>query len=103
MSYNINDIEKIDEFQNLYKLTKLVYCLPFELNMRLSQLQCQLTESFELSYFAADHSWYHKHLDSSFEKSLDTGIKINILLVVNNDKEVDEKYGELTLYEADSG
>jgi hypothetical protein len=38
-SYNFVEIEKIEEFKDLHRLSKYLYFLPFELNMLLSSLQ----------------------------------------------------------------
>jgi hypothetical protein len=36
-------------------------------------------------------------MDSSLGKD-DTGLKLTIMLIINNDKEIDRKYGKLTLF-----
>ncbi len=69
--------------------------------MHLSFLQLQLNENFDVSYFAADHAWHRKHWDSGFggpNELPDTGLKVNILLIINNDKEINSKYGKLRLF-----
>ena len=33
LSYNINEIEKIEEFSYVHRLTRLLYFIAFELNM----------------------------------------------------------------------
>lgn len=38
LSYNFNEFEKIEEFSDLYRLSKLLYFLPFELNMYFTTL-----------------------------------------------------------------
>lgn len=85
-------MEKIEEYKDLHTLSKLLYCLPFELNMHAPWLQLQLSEHFEVSYFAQpDHLWIRKHADSGFgkqatESDFDTGVKVTALFVVNRVK-----------------
>ena len=38
LSYNFNEFEKIEEFSDLYRISKLLYFLPFELNMYFTTL-----------------------------------------------------------------
>jgi hypothetical protein len=37
-AYNMENIAKFEEFKDLHTLTKLLYCLPFELNKHASWL-----------------------------------------------------------------
>ena len=39
LSININQIEGIEEYIYLHKLIKLIYCVPFELNLHAPWLQ----------------------------------------------------------------
>ena len=69
----------------MHALSKLLYCLPFELNQHVPLLQLQLTEHFEISYFShPDHLWHRRHTDSGFTKVSDTGIKITALFAITS-------------------
>ncbi|CDW75041.1 UNKNOWN [Stylonychia lemnae] len=103
LPFNINEIEKIDEFAQLHKITKLVYFLPFELNMHLNYMQLQITDHFEASYFGgADHNQHKLHADSGFGE-FNTGLKITVLLIINDDKSVDSDYGQLIIEQDGQG
>ena len=66
-SYNITQIEGIEEYKDLHTLTKYLYCLPFELNMHAPWLQLQLTEHFEVAYYNdSAHTWHRMHMDSGY-------------------------------------
>jgi len=63
--------------------------LPFELNMHVPSLTLQLCEYFDVHYFAADHSFFKKHADSTPQ----TGVKVTALLILS-----DLSSGKLKLY-----
>ena len=50
---------------------------------------------------ASDHGFIKRHIDSSFDSSLDTGVKVTMLWVLNKGDEVDSKYGEVVVYRGD--
>jgi hypothetical protein len=93
LSYNFTEIEKIEEFKDLHAVTRNLYFLPFELNMHASTLALQVSEHFDISYFAQDHAYHHKHMDSSLAKDQDTGLKLTIIYILNDDKHLDKEYG----------
>jgi len=64
-------------------------------------LQLQITESFDISYLDnLEHKFIKKKHDNVQEgpDASDTGVKVTILYVVNDDLKADAEYGELTLY-----
>ncbi|TNV71930.1 hypothetical protein FGO68_gene2166 [Halteria grandinella] len=89
--FNMGNLEGIEEYKDLHALTKLLYCLPFELNQHAPMLQLQLTEHFEVSFLSPpDSLWYRMHLDSGFgrtESDFDTGIKITCIYIVSSQNE----------------
>lgn len=69
---------------SLYELCKCLVAIPFELNSK-ANLIAQASESFQLSYFKKNG--FHKvHFDSAFEKERDTGRKISIIYMFNEEK-----------------
>ena len=81
-AFNLGSLEGIDEYKALHAVAKLLYCIPFELNMHASWLQLQLTEHFEVAYFGhPDNLWHRMHRDGGIQDQ-DTGVKITILLAL---------------------
>ena len=82
--FNITQIEGIEEYKELHAVARLLYCIPFEMNMRASWLQLQLSEHFEVSYYQ-EGLWHRKHIDSGFSKTeadFDTGVKVTFLYAI---------------------
>ena len=98
-TYNITEIEKITEFSNLHKLTQSLYFLAFELNKHHPQLQLQVSEHFELSFYSggSEHNYFRRHMDSDFGQR-DTGVKVTMMYIFNSDKDVDRSYGKLSFF-----
>ncbi len=73
------------DFQALKRLTDRLSAVPYELNARMNY-SCQISETFVASYFSGrpkkgeeQRDVHKKHIDSSFEKSVDTGKQLTCL------------------------
>ena len=79
------------DMQPIVKILQRLSLLPFELNMKVPQeMQLQITETFEISYFDnSDHKFIKMkadNLDILNEKDwLDTGVKISAFFIINDD------------------
>jgi hypothetical protein len=94
-SFNLPSIEKIEEYKDMHKIARLLYCLPFELNMKAPFLQLQLTEHIEISFFSPpDSLWHRRHKDSGLTKETDTGIKVTLLFLLCSD----DAEGEIKIF-----
>jgi len=75
---NLHDI-KAEKSRKLYHLIQIFNALPFELNLK-ANLYTQISEVIQLSAFPKGEEALHKlHMDSAFEKKLDTGRKFSVL------------------------
>ena len=84
--------------QFLVKLSKLLHWLPYELNAKVPDMQLQLCEAFEISYFDEGHQTIRLRRDNApMSAPHDTGVKVTALLVINKDNKGDKEYGEINL------
>lgn len=68
LDISFSGMKDTEEFENVYKLSKMIYSVPFEINMRTSNaVNLQVSEHFSVSYFdKKDHNIVKEARDSAF-------------------------------------
>ena len=100
---NISNFEKNPDMQVLSRVLRALSYIPFELNAKLSsEMQLQITETYEISYFDRDHQFIRTRQDNNFSKEDDTGVKLTAFYIINKDDKPDKDYGTISL-ETDDG
>lgn len=79
---NMNEVSS--KVKALCDVLRALSALPFELNLKAS-LYLQIGEQFLISFYQGDDGFHKMHLDSSFEKDKDTGVKLTGLLLIASD------------------
>jgi hypothetical protein len=83
------DYFKESKHTEIYNLAQLITHLPYELNLKYSNLALQTNDYIQASYFRENHSYIKQVIDSSFKT--DTGRKITVMIVLFPN-EVEVKY-----------
>lgn len=85
LDYSLVSLDKnLDEFEQLKRLSNLLFFLPFEINTK-AQLNLQVSEHFSASFLSEDSekSYINEKQDSGFNSDFDTGVKLTILYAVS--------------------
>jgi hypothetical protein len=74
------DYFKESKHKELHNLAQLITYLPYELNLKYSNLALQTNDYIQASYFREYHSYIKQVVDSSFKT--DTGRKITVMIIL---------------------
>jgi len=83
MDVSFSKMKDSEEMENVYKLTKILYSVPFEINMRTNNaVSLQVSEHFAMNYFDnRDHNSCKEVRDSAYGKA-DTGVMMTMVYVL---------------------